>query len=270
MSVKDKPWNAVERMKLIRTMYESGMSMTAVGEHLGLSRQRVQTLLAEAGVPRRPRGSNGVRRQPLTERYTPEFQQSIVEAYQQGMSRRLIARTFSVSVYAVATVLDAHLSKDEVNDRRRKQATRQEQNGHLWSDAALVRALQDCAKDMGPDFGTMKYAKWREEGTRIAPSVALFLTRKPADSPGTRATWNEWKELAGLPVKATASWVQFSDGDLYKALGRVKVKLGHFPSIAEYDANRWKREPKAGAIRRRHSGRWGLVREAFAEWEAAQ
>lgn len=47
-----------ERRQAIAALYQSGLSIHAIAELVGVTPQAVHSLLQRAGVPRRPRGGN--------------------------------------------------------------------------------------------------------------------------------------------------------------------------------------------------------------------
>lgn len=254
-----------ERTREMRKMYQSGKSLQEVADRYGITRQRVQQIFAENNIECRPRGGR------RDEDYITEATKAkIVRHYMDGWDRKKIATTLGITQEAVRRVLRSKLTRDQMNERNREQASTRPAV-RRWADWEMVAALQACADDIGNDFGVEKYTDWRDTQDDPLPSGPLFHTRRPSYAKGVKAaSWNEWRRLAGLPVHerpgAAEWWSQFSPEDMYRSLDRVAVKVGHFPTIDEYEKGRRKTDATAGAIRRRHGSSWSKTRKAYAEW----
>lgn len=254
-----------DRTREMRKMYQSGMSLQEVAEAFGVTRQRVQQIFADNNIECRPRGGR------RDEDYITEATKAkIVKRYMDGWNRKDIAVDMGITQEAVRRVLRSNLTRNQVNERNREQASTRPA-ARQWADWEMVAALQACAKDLGENFGVEKYSEWRKAQPERWPSGPLFHTRRPQYAKGVgAASWNEWRKLAGLPVHERPGerewWTQFSPEDMYRSLDRVALKVGHFPTIEQYERLSRDSDPTAGAIRRRHGGSWSKTRKAYAEW----
>jgi hypothetical protein len=252
-----------ERLSKMRKMYESGKSLRDVGREFGLTGSRVQQLFRENGIGRRERGSHT---RPVT---SAAVRETITRGYLGGVTRENLASANDLSVAEVNRVLRSELTKDEVDRRNRLQATGKSTARH-WADWEMVAALKDCGYDIGAKFTANDYMAWREGQTPDYPSGPLFHTRRPEYAAGTgAASWNEWRKLAGLPISERSnSYEKFSDEDILLAIDAVAATVDKFPSLSEYEKYKPDGAPTAGAIRRRHGGRWGTVRETWSRQRA--
>ena len=252
-----------ERLSKMRKMYENGKSLREVGSEFGLTGSRVQQLFRENGIGRRERGSHA---HPVT---SAAVRETITKGYLGGVSRDNLASANDLSVAEVNRVLRSELTKDEVDRRNRLQATGKSA-ARDWADWEMVGALKDCGEDVGAKFTSGNYMDWREGQEKAYPSGPLFHTRRPEYATGTgAASWNEWRKLAGLPVSERSnSYEKFTDEDIYTAIDAVVVIVDKFPSLSEYEKYKPVGAPTAGAIRRRHRGRWGKVRDSWSNQRA--
>lgn len=257
------------RTREMRRMYESGKSLSDIADSFGISRQRVQQIFAANNIARRPRGAS--RKPAITEKQ----RRLVVQRYLNGWRRPDIANDMGLTQQAVRTILREALTDEQVSERNREQASQRNVQNRTWSDWEMVDALQRCAKDIGEAFGVERYAKWRKEQEEEFPSGPLYLTRRPmyAKNFGV-ASWNEWRKLAGLPVRGRygepEDWAQFTFDDMYRALHGVTALVGRFPTIQEYERLRASTDPTPGAIRRRHGSSWGVTREHYNDWVLTQ
>lgn len=236
--------------------YASGATLREVGQQFGLSGERVRQLFEQYNIDRRPRGGGKPRS------LTDAKKERIVAEYLKGATRREIAAEFGVTRAELDRTLAERLTRAQINRRMRDVATKKAVRRD-WADWQMVEALQRCADEIGDRFSQKRYADWRNEQDQEFPSVNLFQTRASTFSDDDTPTWNKWREKAGLPTYETESTAQYSDDSIYAALGAVEGTVGQFPSITEYDHHRPADTPTAGAIRRRHGGRWGAVRDAY-------
>lgn len=257
-----------KRIKAMRELYDSGSTLQEVGAAFGISGKRVQQLFQAHGVERRKRGT-----QPVM---NAQRRRAIVQQYLDGWARIRLAEVYGVSVGMIDGIIQEELPAEVIAERHRRQAAKRPAPMRDWTDGELIRAIQECAKDLETDkFGIQRYSAWRADKEGEWPSAQLYYSRRPiaSRSAETGASWNEWRELAGLPTRvkpAGMGQVRFGYDEIYRALLRVEGTLGHFPSLREYEATHDRgREPTAGAIRRRHSGKWGVVRQKFAEWKGS-
>lgn len=254
------------RVEEMRRLYESGMTMREVGEKFGITHQRVFQLFKAHGIKRRPRGARPVAQPSEAEK------REIVREYLAGVSRKQLALSHGLTAPRLDSLLSKELSPGDITDRNRRRAMGLSLRD--WTDADLIAALLDCAADLGPKFGMTAYSQWRNEQVTEYPSVGLFSQRRPQyATDATEASWNEWRRRADLPLVETHGALgvaRFDDDAMYRALGRVEDLVGKFPSIGEYDALRDpESEPTAGTIRRRHQGRWSVVRDSFETWKGS-
>lgn len=244
------------QIEQMRAMYEQGASLRKVGEAFGISGARVHQLFERRNIPRRDRGgkSGG-----LTAKKTSD----IVKEYLNGAPRRELASTYGVSLAQVNRILRANTTREEVRERNRLHAARQER---AYDDWEMAEALLSCAGDLGDKFTTTDYSEWRETQNFDYPSVSLYNQRHPK---GKAATWNEWRRVAGLPAgkgSTPGHGRQYTDEEIYSSLDAVAGRVGGFPTLTEYDEHRAQSAPKSSTIRMRY-GRWGEVKSAYDEWK---
>ena len=246
-----------KEVRKMAQMYASGHTLREVGEAFDLSGEGVRQLFQKYDVPRRPRG--GGKPSSLTE----AKKQQVARGYLNGATRRELAGEFGVTRAEVDRVLKDKLTEQQVQRRMRDVAT-SKAVVRDWADWQMVEALQRCADDLGSRFSQAAYANWRDAQDVEYPSVNLFQTRASTFTDDDVPKWNKWREKAGLPVyEADNRYVKYSDDTMYHALSAVEATVGQFPSITEYDHHRPAGSPTAGAVRRRHGGRWGAVRKAY-------
>lgn len=247
------------RLDEMQELYASGKSLREVGDEFDISSQRVAQIFHRHGVKCRKRGSR-----PATTVTEPR-KDKVIASYLAGVPRRTLAADYGLSQAAIGRIIGERLTQGEVRERSRARQSRMETHRD-WTDWELIESLQACARDLGKaQYGPNLYAEWRKREAAAGnarPSLPLYNARRPGVKRdfGT-ASWREWRTLAGLPTQKGGGKTRFSDDDIFAALSRIEAKLGGFPSLREYDDHRLPTEPSAAAIRRRHSGKWGVVRD---------
>ena len=250
-------------------MYNSGRTLAEIGEHFGVSRQRIGEILLdnENYIPRRSHDYD------RSMKVAPEKRIRIVNLAYEGKNSTEIASLVGLPVHRIRQILYSDLTPEDhklwkqtiLSAGQRKNVDKEK-----FTDDDFVMALLLAAKDLGDKFGVKKYQKWRdeqpEEIKETVPGSALF---------SRRLGWNEYKRLAGLPTTEKQEGLgnpHYTEDEVMRAVDGWVRKKGRWITVQEAQAL-YKEDPPGmptPATLRVRYGTWTKARDVYFGWKQEQ
>lgn len=248
-------------------MYNSGMTLQQIGDHFGVSRQRIgEILLTNSSYT--PRSKKNMRRKATLGQQNKD--EILRLAREEMLNSSEICQRVGVSVQIIRKVLEGGLTADEHKLWKQtilSSGHRKNINKNKFEDDDFVMALLLAAKDLGDSFGIKKYAKWRDsqsdEVKHSVPGPALFSRRR---------SWREFRTMAGLPTAEKQEGLgnpQYTTQEIMATLDRWVQKYGRWITVVEAIEESKAEPPEMPTVAtlRVRYGTWINVRNAYYEWK---
>jgi hypothetical protein len=247
-----------EQFSQARALYEEeGLSFADIGATIGFSRQAIYNRFQKEGVPIRDKKASARLRTQQYETSAEENRDIIVMALEAGKSAREIAEDLELPIQTIKGIF---ATLPELT--RRKLSYKG--SDAVYSDDDLVACLKYVAGKLGRVPGVTAYGKFRKDNL-----TEVVVNQQPLPHAMTLVkrfdTWSAACKKAGFIATAQPNGLgaqTFDEADVASAIRRVTDKLGHAPSIGEYQENCAVSEPSANTIIKRFGG-WILALDAI-------
>ena len=254
-----KPPGGQTRDKHLVALVKAGASLGEAGSHFGISRERVRQVLEREGIRA---GSLPGRKEARARRRlhrVRENTKAIEAMWREGMTHEEIARELSLSPGGVKELIHEVISREERLARGARKNSHRQQSPEDWA----LRALRDAAQILERTPSSRAYDRLRTKGLIDGPARSTITTR---------FGWAAACKLAGLTPNPRSPSPRsgartYSEEDLRNAMARITDKIGHPPSLTEYDSLRESGEATAVTIRHRYGG-WLRARAELLDGHA--
>jgi hypothetical protein len=231
------------RRDRLQAMYDQGMIMADIGTALGCTRQRVDQLLSEYGIPRAPQPERFFRSQVEPRRR--ELERLFLQCRDDGV----VATSVGLPVNHVKRLIDQSIPDANLLRRRPRVAI------NRYGDDELIDSLRFASRSLPEPFSHAAYKEWstwelmpNDSRARPGPQTACLRY----------GSWRKALAAAGLPANPTGGPTKTYDlNDGLNGIAAAWKDLGRFPSAQLYDEwhQRNLRYPSSATIR--HSaGTW--------------
>lgn len=173
---------AADRDERMIQMYESGSTLTAIGDYFGLTRERVRQILSAKGVRRRTAAEHS---SSVRERVMEQHAARIDALFDELRSVSRVASELKDSGIPVRWI-EQHLAP------RKKESLRTHHVPQLWTNEAILEVLREASRGTGT-VTIPSYQKWRNDalvGGRKPPTHSVIAWRF--------GTWRNALASAGL------------------------------------------------------------------------
>ena len=234
----------------------AGVTLQEIGRRYGVTRQRVHQLTKDHVS----RQSAQDARVAAILAQIEAVGDDIRTAHRAGLGVERIAHEFNFPVLYVKNWLRENLTDD---DRHEHQFAVGAQNTGKWTERELLGYVQRAAGIIGRTPGMHSYRELRESGELgdEAPNVMTIIFRF--------RTWQAAVVAAGLEPNDRPTGFgtkKYASGSITQAIARIRDKIGHVPSVREYEENAEPGEPSAGLGRYYHGNWRGACRKANEEY----
>lgn len=243
----------------ITRRYQQGWTYQQIGDHYGLTRERVRQILVQqhgrAGLELLRRQAQGSRQrqlpQTIAEQLRPLWEAGVRETPE-------LARRSGLSTWKVRLGLQQLVGADVLREQRRQEARQRQRMDRQTARQQAVQDIRVVAAGLGlqPGASLTRTAYDQARGSQQLSGQVIAIR------------WRYWRravEAAGFRCgQQAARPPRFSDGELLRALDAVTLQLGREPSMQEYQQHSQAR-PTAAVLRRRW-GSWGRLIEGYREW----
>jgi hypothetical protein len=182
-----------------------------------------------------------------------------------SMNADEMSERFGIEKVHIHEILHENLTENELLLRKQIVLSGPKPKMTKYTDDDIVDAIKMASEELGPKFGAVRYANWRNSKPKRVrdkiPSQALFQRRKG---------WRKYREMAGLEtphIKIEGMGVRtYTDEDIFRALDSLVEKKGRWIKLEEAEAMTKDKAkiPKVGIMRIRF-GSWEKVRKAYFE-----
>jgi hypothetical protein len=227
-------------------LVKAGASLGEAGSQFGISRERVRQVLEREGIRA---GALPGRKEARARRRlhrVRENAKAIEAMWREGMTHEEIARELALSPSGVRELIHEVISREERLARGARKNSDRQQSPEDWA----LRALRDAAQILERTPSSRAYDRLRTKGLIDGPARSTITTR---------FGWAAACKLAGLTPNPRSPSPRsgartYSEDNLRNAMARITDKIGHPPSLTEYDALREEGEATAVTIRHRYGG----------------
>jgi hypothetical protein len=231
----------------LERLFQEGLTYEEIGARLGVTRQRVQQMVARDGLRRN-------RSQQVYESQIVPRSEEIVELFLQLRSDEEVAAALDLPAKLVKRAVDEFVP--DANILRRRQAT----SSPVYGDQELLESLRFASRVLPVPFSHEQYNEWsrhevlRDGRPRPGPQSAMHRFRG----------WRAALTAAGLPANPSAGPTARFDLDFaVDALVVAWQQLGHAPTVRAYE--QWSHHPYPSQATIRHLvGNWNNV--LLAAW----
>lgn len=229
----------------MQSLVNSGMSLQAVGDRYGLSRERVRQIVGNVGGQHSLAArSSHTQRKAEAEAKVDKVREEIVRLYEE-LPVREIAKRLGVPDSRVYRVLKNELG-DAYRSHHRRKPPRQK-----YTRADARAAIQRCAAEIGHDPSNSEYARW-SPGKQV-PSLPILTV-------SLYASWSEAKVDAGFSLRRAPRKDRRPDyvgpEECVRGVRSVWDRLGHPPTLAEYERHAKQLSLTSSATVRKRLGGW--------------
>ena len=208
-----------QRLELLKRLYWDGVSMDEIGAELGVTKQRVDQLLTEHGVPRLPVGER--RYAAVARRQGPQ----IIEHFLRTRDEAVVAAELGLPLTTVKRFVDASLPDAQLLRRRRRDVK------DRYSDTDLLSAVAEAARQLPSPLTSTAYGAWAQGrlwGERPWPGPQAVALRFGG--------WRRALVAADLPANpASGARRTFELQDAIEAVVTAWQEAGRFPSAQRYE-----------------------------------
>lgn len=241
-----------EQFLQAKDLYEAdGLSFAEIGARIGFSRQAIYNRFQKEGVPIRDKKASARLRSDQYAAKAEEFRGAILAYYDEGLTTREIAER---TILPIQTIKEIFASLPELT--RRKLSYRGSDS--VYTDDELIASLKYVAGKLGRVPGVTAYGKFRKEHPDRYASGQPVGSLPHAMTLVKRYTyWSAACQAAGFVATAQPNGLSsqnYDESQVTQAICRVTDKLGHAPSIGEYQEQCAPSEPSANTIIKRHDG----------------
>jgi hypothetical protein len=236
----------------------SGLTLQEIGDHFGVSRERIrQVLSSQTGLA----GPGASRAALNRSRYKDKLRKSkdqILEAWRSGGAVTEIARTVDLPATAVSSLIKDTASEADHAERAASQAKKSAASNRQYSDQDILEAIRRVANEVG---GTPSTNQYRELSSKLnLPSQATILKRM---------SWREALQRAGLEWDEkrnrrtyTRQWTKES---VLEALMKLRDELPSVPTYSQYcEIASTRSDLPSGPTVRNRLAKWSEVRVLLA------
>ncbi len=242
------PADIPDRVIEMYAMRRMGHTLQQIGDHYGITRERVRQLIGRQGLPARVAPGPEERALARARGRSDE----IADLYRElGNVAHVAART-GLNRGAVGRVVS-----DEVTDR--PAYARKPERDPRYSDDELVDLLGRVAREAGTECPSVREYRAHAAGRflpdgRPWPGPQTYLVRFE--------TWVEARRRAGLePGRTGGPPRRYDADDCVRAVATLWRQLGRAPTVAEYEEFSRGRShiPSVAIVRRRIGGGWRAI-----------
>lgn len=232
------------RMVMLRG---EGLTLEAIAQQYGLTRERVRQILDYSGAPDRAQVAEA--RSRSIRNAVQARAKELTARWARGGEIAELAREAGVSRDVVAEViLETATAADRANHAAAKSARRD-----LYTDAQLLEGLKQAAGELGRAPTIADYDQWASRTGGVARAATV---RQHFDG------WLSALHAAGLsehgtPPRSDRRWTEDA---CIAAVRMITRETGGWPTVAEYDRLSSSRDdlPCSATLRTR-LGRWSLI-----------
>jgi transposase len=214
---------AKQRVEAMHKQYIEGATLQQIGEHAGITRERVRQLFTKAGLETRTPGVAGTHRTQVRAERAEAEHALIAQQFRESNNIQTLADQHDLSIDRIKRILKAKLSAQEYLDVPTGASPKH------YSDEDLVDFLRKAA---GGDHGPLTVARYSEVARRSRKSWASVQTYVIRFG-----SWTSALQAAGVPARnpPLRSGPIFDRDACLAAVRAVTEALGKMPTGGEYD-----------------------------------